>query len=589
MPIALPNNKSSLRAVGLAPIKTSVVPGFALSWFSTLIAVGLIFGGLTLRWINYYAKEGPAWINNLLQQKQLIADRKARKGPRLIVLGGSGVLFGCDAELIEKKLNVPTVNFGTHAGLGMRYILDRGRRLLKPGDTVLLMLEYGSWGDQWRDSPGTFHSFVWTYDKPYVMRMGWLQTPRALWSVPYSDYVDSYDGWKEYKDGRYRHLRETIPYNISTLSESGDIHICPNVTPNFHLTEAPYIVDPGTADIAAFRSFCRDAKARGIQVLYSWCSYVKPALAHGQNLDPPKYLTDLLRETGVDVLDTPAENMYPQGWYLDSEYHLNPSARRIRTEALIRRLRPRFGLAPASSRVTNVLLMADRDHRVTAGNLFADDPAVSVRYLWPDQLDDPRAITAAQVAELVASGINVYTDAAASAKLLVPAGLDLRRFATGRETLPHWFARHESNIIMLGNVPGQHIDPSWQEAVPRKVYDALASGLPTAALFGTGRYRDILRVESAPHFVILEATTGSLTKHKVAVPTLLRIQPMSENYGGPRLWMTADYMDCALIPSGICAVAIDPELGVKTDTAFFDAGPTVETWHLDRVVRAGVP
>jgi hypothetical protein len=359
--------------------------------------------------------------------------------------------------------------------------------------------------------------------------------------------------------------------------------------PDFHLTELPYVVDPGREDPQAFRSFCRDAKARGIKVLYSWCSHVKPTLPAGQSLDPPKYFTDLLRETGIDVLDTPADNMYPEGWYLDSPYHLNPSARRIRTEELIRRLRPRFGLPPAPAKVKDVLLMADRDCRLTPGNLFADDPAVSVRYLWPGKLSDPRAITAAEVADLIGNGVNVYTDATAAAKLLEPAGLTLQTYATGRETPAQWFARHGSNLIMLGNVPGQHVDPSWKEAVPPTVYAALASGLPTAAIFGTGRYRDILRLETGPHFVVLETTSGILTKHKVAVPALLRIQPMDKGYGGPRLWMTADYMDCALIPSGICAVSIDPELGAKTDTAFFDGGPTVETWHLDRVIRATIP
>src|SRR5665213_1257330 len=123
MPAPPASNELSPHAVGLAPIAATVGRGFAPCWFATPIVLASIFGGATLRWVNYYAKEGPAWINNLLQQKQLIAKRKALKGPRLVIIGGSGVLFGCDAELIEKKLNIPTVNFGTHAGLGMRYLL----------------------------------------------------------------------------------------------------------------------------------------------------------------------------------------------------------------------------------------------------------------------------------------------------------------------------------------------------------------------------------------------------------------------------------------------------------------------------------
>ena len=54
-------------------------------------------------------------------------------------------MFGVQAELIEKTLAYPTVNMGTHAGVGIAYMLHLAKQAAKPGDTVLLAFEYNTY------------------------------------------------------------------------------------------------------------------------------------------------------------------------------------------------------------------------------------------------------------------------------------------------------------------------------------------------------------------------------------------------------------------------------------------------------------
>ena len=59
-------------------------------------------------------------------------------GPRILVFGGSATRISFDSVIVIRKVGIPTVNFGTHAGLGLAYILDRAKRAMQPGDIVLL-------------------------------------------------------------------------------------------------------------------------------------------------------------------------------------------------------------------------------------------------------------------------------------------------------------------------------------------------------------------------------------------------------------------------------------------------------------------
>src|SRR5688572_18841895 len=115
--------------------------------FFVAIAAALA-GALGLQCALIYAQLGvptrsTVWAYEI-NQKKLQRAASIQK-PKLLLAGGSATLFGVQAELIEQTLNYPTVNMGTHAGLGIAYILHLAKQAAKPGDTVLLAFEYSTY------------------------------------------------------------------------------------------------------------------------------------------------------------------------------------------------------------------------------------------------------------------------------------------------------------------------------------------------------------------------------------------------------------------------------------------------------------
>jgi hypothetical protein len=568
------------REVELEPIHATIGDHFGIAWFITFVVCCLLLLPTTLLYVNYYDQTEPAWIRNLYFQKSLILCRMDPAKPRLIFFGGSGVLFGVDARLVEKKLGVPTLNFGTQGGMGVRYTLDYALSVLRPGDTGVVIIEYGSYADRWRVHPGTFHDYIWTYDRDYFHKLPLRELAMELWSVRLMDYVNSWPGWNEWASNDYFHLQQLAKYSVGTIDDRGDIHVLAT-TPVQQYDGPPFYDNPGAYDIAAYRDFAAQAKARNIRVMFSWPAYIRPKLSPGQTLDAPAYMTKLFRETSLIDLDQPADDMYPTDFFLDSSYHLNPAARRLHTEELIRRIRPFYGLPPASGEVKQVLLVAGRDQDLTPGNLFLDDANLSVRYLLPGSSNDPRTISAAGVADLLRSGVRVFTDSEDAGPLLTAAGMTEKISDTGHETISHWFSRYPSNLMLIGAAPGRRLDPAWKSVLPPDVFAVISAGKPVAAIYGTGAYARVKRIISRNDSASLVADTPDLLPPASRMPAHLEIEATANH-----LRLAVDYLDTAKRSSGLCAIALDPELGAIAGSQAFDGSADVQTWQIDQVVLA---
>ena len=50
---------------------------------------------------------------------QLLEDTPS---PRIIFVGGSNLAFGLDSQRIKDSLNINVINYGLHAGIGLKYM-----------------------------------------------------------------------------------------------------------------------------------------------------------------------------------------------------------------------------------------------------------------------------------------------------------------------------------------------------------------------------------------------------------------------------------------------------------------------------------
>ena len=69
------------------------------------------------------------WVNKIDEGVRARAERI--DGRRVIFVGGSNVLFGLNAPSLEKRIGVPVVPYGTHAGLGMDLISARAAEIVE--------------------------------------------------------------------------------------------------------------------------------------------------------------------------------------------------------------------------------------------------------------------------------------------------------------------------------------------------------------------------------------------------------------------------------------------------------------------------
>ncbi|MBC1435751.1 hypothetical protein HB848_10405 [Listeria rocourtiae] len=64
---------------------------------------------------------------------------------KIVLLGGSSVLYGFNTDDIQRSLGKPVFNVGVNVGLGFRYLLDSVEPHLKPEDQILLPLEFNQY------------------------------------------------------------------------------------------------------------------------------------------------------------------------------------------------------------------------------------------------------------------------------------------------------------------------------------------------------------------------------------------------------------------------------------------------------------
>jgi hypothetical protein len=93
------------------------------------------------------------WVPEMVVVKKYLI--KEIKSPKIVFIGGSNVLYNIDAAMIEKELNISCFNFGLHAGMPLKWLLDFSIDSISQGDTVIIALEQayyqgGAKWDTWR-------------------------------------------------------------------------------------------------------------------------------------------------------------------------------------------------------------------------------------------------------------------------------------------------------------------------------------------------------------------------------------------------------------------------------------------------------
>jgi hypothetical protein len=268
-----------------------------------------------------------AWTASLYSQKTRMAEEI--EGPRILVIGGSSSLFSFDARAAQERLKVPVVNFGTHAGLGLDYILERASRLLRPGDTVILVPEYELLTRSTSTSEHTIQMAIF-YDPQFLQTLPWRD--RAQYLFGYNVLPSLVSAARTFlgyaADGR----------NDIVLDQTGNAR---GNTVALSNVKALREAAPGNRPIAAeriadLREFSERAKSLGIRIfvvppaLIETPAYVDISFRRFQ-----KHLERLYGSLGMQpVGDSRMGFLSPEDMY-DSVYHANDRGRTRYTQRVL--------------------------------------------------------------------------------------------------------------------------------------------------------------------------------------------------------------------------------------------------------------
>lgn len=132
----------------------------------------IIIPAVLIKWVDYMIgrhvySQTANYVNYLITQKNNKAKEFDKLGNnKILIFSGSNTLYGVNTKYIHEKTGLPIVNYGIHAGLE-DYIFDEAKKILLPGDTVIMPLEYSLYKERGSTIPAQLAEYLVTYGKDY--------------------------------------------------------------------------------------------------------------------------------------------------------------------------------------------------------------------------------------------------------------------------------------------------------------------------------------------------------------------------------------------------------------------------------------
>lgn len=305
-----------------------VLAGFAVTLALWLGLVALQLGTPT---------ESSRWTHEVIRQKLAVAEELPT--PRLLVVAGSSALFNIQAAFLEAELGMPAVNLGAQQGLQLRYILDQARGVARPGDAVLLALEYDLYLD---DGTPRFVQldYIFSRDPGYLRRTAPANAFRIAMSP---DLVRLWTGIQ----ARFREpARVEGSYDSRTLNHRGDE--MNNVQGSRSPADSARVANADPLPLyrsgesyawGVLDDFLAWAEEAGVSVAVTW-----PATLYFPEYEQPEAvlageIQEFYRERGIPVVGSPEDFWYLSGDMYDTHYHLASQAARENSRRLAELLR----------------------------------------------------------------------------------------------------------------------------------------------------------------------------------------------------------------------------------------------------------
>lgn len=316
------------------------------------VLTAALWGGLFVKSLGIYQTPADRRLGAWYKIKREAVQAKSDH-PKILLVGASNVLYGLRAATLEERFRVPSVNFGTHAAMAFSYLVDTWKRSLKPGDLVVMSIEWRFLVRGTQTSNDVFVGYLLGGDPAYFRKLALPRQLGIVFGAPLSRLLLPL--WMSMLDNN--HIQQvfqqwTLAYEIAPNGDffgntfetrKNDIIAGIYNAPTSNIVDTPDL-DLATGDTQFWRmltKFLEWCKKNRIKVVYT-----APSV-----LDRPEFSTPPFRKffaaaearyesLGVPVLVRQKDNFYPQDMMYNTVYHLNDRGATERTAKLIPLLAP---------------------------------------------------------------------------------------------------------------------------------------------------------------------------------------------------------------------------------------------------------
>lgn len=279
---------------------------------------------------NVYLGGEAHWLKGLYENKVAIAAETA--DPKLIITGGSGAHYTINSDLLSEGLGMPVVNLGIDGPVGLDVILPSVLETVNPGDTVLLIPEYLLLLDEDGYGPksGLFGVAIGKPGiggvpaKQLALETFQLGIPSLRWTVKSAVDLSEEGRLTGYYDG--------------PLTERGD----PTETKQREGAWWPLKIRESVSPHALKRieQFKAEVEAKGGKLILS-IPWVYGDVNDPRTLESVQQTADELSIIAPLLVDDKTLNIQTRpDLFADTHYHLKPKGRAVRSEQLVRQLKP---------------------------------------------------------------------------------------------------------------------------------------------------------------------------------------------------------------------------------------------------------
>lgn len=282
------------------------------------------------------------WVREAYQLKNHKAE--SVDGNKIVIVSGSNALFGVNSKLIADQYNLPVINQGVNAGVGLSYIIEQGKKVLNPGDVAILPIEYSLYNENEGSNPVMLDYYL--ADNELYKNQSIKLKFNMLKQMTFKRLVEGYQGLPE-------GFQVVGLYGPQNMDENGDqtnssinqrhinqLTALENLPPSVYSKD--FSIDTNGWDI--LETFQDYANENQICLIYipATIMYNDFYINDTDEYLFYKNLPDVARTKGLTYLGSPFDFMYATNNYFDTNYHLVSESRVKHTLKIISLIGPDF-------------------------------------------------------------------------------------------------------------------------------------------------------------------------------------------------------------------------------------------------------